>query len=128
MTSNFEVFYYVEILRFCQETVTFNHQQCGLKGGFKKVLVVRASIKVWYNCLFVYYESLKRELKTKPIKECRCDERLQTRVVYYESLKRELKTKTIYGFRCDERLKTKVEESTRLVWTLLCAELEHLKI
>ncbi len=26
-------------------------------------------------------------------------------VVYYESLKRELKTKTIYGFRCDERLK-----------------------
>jgi hypothetical protein len=49
-------------------------------------------------------------------------------VVYYESLKRELKTKTIYGFRCDERLKTKVEESTRLTCTLLCSELEHLKI
>ena len=48
--------------------------------------------------------------------------------VYYESLKRELKTKTIYGFRCDEKLKTKVEESTRLAYTLLCAELEHLKI
>ena len=28
----------------------------------------------------VYYESLKRELKTKPTNECRCDERLQTRV------------------------------------------------
>ena len=27
-------------------------------------------------------------------------------VVYYESLKRALKTKTIYGYRCDERLKT----------------------
>ena len=26
----------------------------------------------------VYYESLKWELKTKPINECRCDERLQT--------------------------------------------------
>ena len=26
-------------------------------------------------------------------------------VVYYESLKRDLKTKTIYGCRCDERLK-----------------------
>ena len=39
-------------------------------------------------------------------------------VVYYESLKRELKTKTIYGFRCDERLKTKVEEPTRLACTL----------
>ena len=48
--------------------------------------------------------------------------------VYYESLKRELKTKTIYGCRCDERLKTNVEESTRLVCTPLCTELEHLKI
>ncbi len=27
-----------------------------------------------------------------------------TLVVYYESLKRELKTKKIYGYRCDERL------------------------
>ena len=49
-------------------------------------------------------------------------------VVYYESLKREVKTKTIYGLRCDERLKTKFEECTRLACTLLCAELEHLKI
>ena len=49
-------------------------------------------------------------------------------VVYYESLKRALKTKTIYGYRCDERLKTNVEESTRLACTPLCAELEHLKI
>jgi hypothetical protein len=49
-------------------------------------------------------------------------------VVYYESLKRELKTKPIYEFRCDERLKTKVEESTRLALTLLVTELEHLKI
>ncbi len=49
-------------------------------------------------------------------------------VVYYESLKRELKTKPLYEFRCDERLKTKVEESTLLGCTLLVAELEHLKI
>ena len=49
-------------------------------------------------------------------------------VVYYELLKRELKTKPIYEFRYDERLKTKVEESTLLVFTLLCTELEHLKI
>ena len=50
---------------------------------------------------FVYYESLKRELKTNPINECRCDERLKTSVqestrlacpivVYYKSRKREL--------------------------------------
>ena len=41
------------------------------------------------------------------------------RFVYYESLKRELKTKPIYEFRFDERLKTEVEESTRLACTLL---------
>jgi hypothetical protein len=29
--------------------------------------------------LFVYYESTKREQKIKPIYECRCDERLQTK-------------------------------------------------
>ena len=40
-------------------------------------------------------------------------------IVYYESIKRELKTKLIYECRCDERLKTKVEESTRLVSTVL---------
>ena len=41
------------------------------------------------------------------------------RVVYYESLNRELKTKPIYEFRCNERLQTKVEEFTRLASTLL---------
>ena len=40
------------------------------------------------------------------------------KIVYYESLKRELKTKLTYECRCDERLKTKVEESTRLVSTV----------
>jgi hypothetical protein len=39
------------------------------------------------------------------------------RFVYYELFKRELKTKPKYEFRCDERLKTKVEESTHLVYT-----------
>jgi hypothetical protein len=29
--------------------------------------------------IVVYYESIKRELKIKPIYECRCDERLQTK-------------------------------------------------
>ena len=49
-------------------------------------------------------------------------------VVYYESIKRELKTRPIYDCRCDERLKTKVEESTRLTYTELLGELEYLKI
>ncbi len=35
-------------------------------------------------------------------------------VVYCESIKRELKTKPIYECRCYERLTTRVEDSTRL--------------
>ena len=50
------------------------------------------------------------------------------KVVYYESIKREVKTRPIYECRCDERLKTKAEESTRLVSTGLLVELEHLTI
>jgi hypothetical protein len=49
-------------------------------------------------------------------------------VVYYESLNRELKSKPINECRCDERLQTRVEESTRLACPRLVAELEHLKI
>ena len=49
-------------------------------------------------------------------------------VVYYESMKRELKTRPTYECRCDERLKTKPEESTRLVYTGFLGELEHLQI
>ena len=49
-------------------------------------------------------------------------------VVYYESLKRELKTKPINECRCDERPQTRVEESTLLVCPRLVVELEHLKI
>ncbi len=39
-----------------------------------------------------------------------------------------LKTRPIYECRCDERLKPKGEESTCLVYTGLLGELEHLKI
>jgi hypothetical protein len=49
-------------------------------------------------------------------------------VVYYESIKQELKTRPIDECRCDERLKPKAEESTRLAYTGLLGELEHLKI
>ena len=49
--------------------------------------------------MFVYYESIKRDLKSRPINEC----------------------------RCDERLKAKSEESTRLTYTGLLGELDHLK-
>jgi hypothetical protein len=49
-------------------------------------------------------------------------------MVYYESRKRELKTRPIYECRCDERPKTKSEKSTHLTYTGFLGELEHLKI
>ena len=49
-------------------------------------------------------------------------------VVCYESIKREVKIRPIYECRCDERLKTKTKEFTRLTYTGLAVELEHLKI
>jgi hypothetical protein len=49
-------------------------------------------------------------------------------VVSYESIKREIQTKPTHECRCDERLKTKAEESTRLAYTGFLGELEHLKI
>jgi hypothetical protein len=49
-------------------------------------------------------------------------------VVYYKSIKRELKIRGIYECRCDERLETKKKEFTRLSYTGLIVELEHLKI
>ena len=48
--------------------------------------------------------------------------------VYYESIKRKLKIKCIYECRCYERLQSKTKEFTRLAYTGLVVELEHLKI
>ncbi len=50
------------------------------------------------------------------------------KVVYYESIKREPKIRGINKCRCDERLQTKTKEFTRLPYTGLVLELEHLKI
>ena len=54
----------------------------------------------------------------------------KTSFVYYESIKRELKKRCIivYECRCDERLQTKTKEFTHLSYTGLVVELEHLKI
>jgi hypothetical protein len=48
--------------------------------------------------------------------------------VYYESIKRKLKTNYICGCRCYERLQPNTKEFTRLTYTELVLELEHLKI
>jgi hypothetical protein len=48
--------------------------------------------------------------------------------VFYESIKRKIKTKFICGCRCYERLQPNTKEFTRLAYTELVLELEHLKI
>jgi hypothetical protein len=53
-----------------------------------------------------------------------CEEKL----LFTMNQERELRTRPIYECRCDKRLKTKVEKSTRLVYTGSLGELEHLKI
>jgi hypothetical protein len=69
--------------------------------------------------LFIYRENKKgRKQRVQNVFSC----------LLYESIKREVKIKPIYECRCDERLKTKAEESTRLNYTGFLGELEHLKI
>jgi hypothetical protein len=46
--------------------------------------------------------------------------------VYYESMKRNLNIKPTYECRCDGRLQT--NRFTRLSYTVLVVELEHLKM
>jgi hypothetical protein len=43
-------------------------------------------------------------------------------------MKRELKIRPIYECRCDERLQTKAKEFTRLTYTGLLGGLEHLQM
>jgi hypothetical protein len=56
----------------------------------------------------------------------KCHVTLITNVVYYESMKWNLKIKPIYECRCNGRLQTK--RFTRLTHTESVVELEHLKI
>ena len=72
----------------------------------------------------VYFQQNKKRRRPLPALPVEC----LLLNVYYESLKRDLKTKPINECRCDERLKTRVEESTRLGCPRLFTELEHLKI
>ena len=48
--------------------------------------------------------------------------------IYYDSMNRELNIRPIYECRCDERLKTKAKEFIHLTYTGLLGGLEHLKI
>ena len=54
------------------------------------------------------------------------DHHIRKTIVYYESMKRKLKIKPIYECWCDGRLQTK--RFTRLSYTGFVVELEHLKI
>ncbi len=53
---------------------------------------------------------------------------LSSELVYYEVIKRELKRRPICECRCDERLNATAEGSTLLAYSGLRGGLEHLKI
>ncbi len=53
---------------------------------------------------------------------------IQCLVLYYESRKREIRIRCMYECRCDERLQTRTKEFTSLGYTGLIVELEHLQI
>jgi hypothetical protein len=55
-------------------------------------------------------------MKDYKLKRSLCFNGIDRSFFYYESMKRELQTRPIYECRSDERLKTKPEESTRLVY------------
>jgi len=64
----------------------FRNQSRGLSsesesvsGNFRRFRVIHPSTDLVKTVFFVYYESIKRELKIRPIFECRCDERLKTK-------------------------------------------------
>ena len=66
--------------------------------------------------------------KTSPGPHSNKGESQGKKVVYYESIKRELKIRPIYECRCDETLQTKTKEFTLLSYTGLIGGQEHLKI
>jgi hypothetical protein len=80
---------------------------------------------VFHEQLRVYYESINREVKIKPIYECRCDERLQTktkrftRLSYTGSVVIHLKIKTLrvqdlqVPFRSAQEMRNKRKENSR---------------
>ena len=84
------------------------HEKCPKPGLVLNVDYQTQTNKSWHTSIYSIHRIpflLVRFVKSKDIEHVQ-------HFVYYESLKRELKTKTIYGFRWDERLETKVEEST----------------
>ena len=48
------------------------------RGQSTQTLLQKLKYNRYYDC-FVYYESINRELKIRPIYECRYDERLKTK-------------------------------------------------
>jgi hypothetical protein len=76
----------------------------------------------------VYFLLLKAKPEGSTSLVCVSESKKECLLVYYETIKWELKIKHNSECRCNERLKTKDEESTILSDTGLYGELEHLKV
>ncbi len=77
----------------------------------KRGLILINGIYQFFNNTDSHFKR-EREPKTRPKFK-----RGSVTVVYYESRKKVVKTRPIYECRWDERLKTKPEKSTLLVYT-----------
>ena len=90
-----------------------------IRGVFQGVKQTSSSL------IFVYYESMKRKLKIKPICECRCTGRLQTKrltrlthwvvpsvKVYFQQIKKKSKTE---GKTCHGKTMLSLEKPIKLI-------------
>ncbi len=70
-------------------TISFSPGMTSTSGRLHSEFVCLLVLQVLYYILgvsLVYYESIKRDLEIKPIHECRCDERLQTKTKRFTRL------------------------------------------
>ncbi len=66
--------------------------------------------------------------RTNPTKDEKSNKVRNLQLFIIKSINRELKTRPIYDCRCDERLEPKYDEFTCLEYTGFLEELEYLKI
>ncbi len=81
-----------------------------------------------YRSNLSWYTMTKSKPEESKVRDIGLIGELEQKVVYYEWMKWDLQIRPVCECRCDERLHTKVEESTRLGHTGLFGELEHLKM
>jgi len=114
--ENYRIVYYESIKREIQIRPIY---ECRCDESLKTK--AKEFTRLPYTGLFGGLEHLKIETRSGL-------NRREFFIIYYESIRREPKIRPIYECRFDEKLQTKAKEFTRLPYTGLLGGLEHLKI